>query len=176
MAINAPLTTGHTFSSTDTITHTLLNKAFDLARALVPTPIGTASGGTGATSIANAQANLQVMGRLEAWVEYTDDGSAVDLGTLPADSFVYDVMVHVTEAFDDSGTDLLTVGWTADNDALSTSLDVSTTGVKSPTHGANDGYNSSSQTVKAYYNGSNSDATVGKALVIVLFCQVSTTP
>lgn len=176
MAINAPITPGHSFSETDVLTAELLNKAFAMSQAQVPTPIGTADGGTGATNVANAQNNLQAMGRLEAWVEFTDDGTGVELGVLPVDSLIVDVIPHVTVAFNDTGTDLLTVGWDADPDALATSLDISTTGVKNPTAGVNDGYNDTQRTVKAYYNGANNDSTTGKCLVVVLFVQVTTSP
>lgn len=176
MVIDAPLQPGHTFAAGDTLNAALLNKSLELAVARVPTPISVASGGSGATTIANAQKNLQAMGRLEGWVEFGDDAVGIVLGTLPADSYVYDVMIHVTTAFNDSGTDLISVGWDADPDALCTDTDVSTTGVKNPTMGANDGYNSTSRSVEAYYNGANSDMTTGKALVIVLFCQVTTSP
>jgi len=176
MSLNAPVEAGHTFTTGDTLTATLLNKAFTLARAVIPTPISVANGGTGATTAANSQKNIQAMGRLEAWVEYTDDGTPVTIGTLPADSFVYDIKIHVTTAFNGTGTDLVEVGWSADQDALSTSQDVSSTGVLEPTHGASDGYNSTQRTVTALYTDQNSDASTGKALVVVLYAQVTTEP
>lgn len=176
MPINAPVEAGHTFATTDVLTASLLNKALELARAVIPTPFGTSNGGTGATSVVNAQKNLQILGRLEAWVEYTDDGAAVLLGTLPADSFIVNVMVHITTAFNGTGTDLVSVGWTADVDAIGVAQDVSSTGVTEFTHGANDGYNSSSQTLNAYYVDANGDASAGKALIVVTYAQVTTQP
>jgi len=176
MSVNAPIESGHAFSTTDTLTASLLNKAFELARAVIPTPFGTANGGTGATSVVDAQKNLQAMGRLEAWVEFGDDGNAVLLGTLPADSFVYDINIHCTTAFNGTGTDLISVGWTADPDALAVAQDVASTGVLEPIHGANDGYNGSQQTVNAYYVDALGTASAGKALVVVLFAQVTAQP
>lgn len=176
MAIDAPLEPGHTFVVGDTLTAALLNKALTLAKAVVPTPFSVAAGGTGGTSVATAQKNIQAMGRLEGWVEYTDAGVAVTIGTLPADSFVYDVLAHATEAFNSGTSDLLEVGWDSDNDALGTSTSVATTGVKTPTAGASDGYNATQQTVKAYYASTGTAPTTGKVLVVVLFCQVTATP
>jgi hypothetical protein len=176
MSVNAPVTPGHTFTTGDTLTATLLNKAFSLARAVVPTPISLANGGTGGTTAATAQKNTQTVGRLEAWVQFSDDGTPVTVGTLPADSFVDDIKIHCTTAFDGTGTDTVEVGWSADQDALSTSQDVSSTGVLEPTHGANDGYNSTQQTVTALYTDQNADSTAGKALVVVFYTQVTTQP
>ena len=95
------------------------------------------------------------------------------LGKLPAFSYILNVHVHVVEAFNSDAADTLTVGWTADTDALVTALDVSTTGVKSPTLGANNGYNSSEQEVNAYYTAGGSAATTGKAIVLVEFVRVT---
>jgi hypothetical protein len=176
MSVNAPITPGHTFTTGDTLTATLLNKAFTLARAVVPTPISVANGGTGATTAANAQKNTQSVGRLEAWVEYTDDGTPVTVGTLPADSFVDDIKIHVTEAFNSGTSDNVEVGWSADQNALSTSQDVSSTGVLEPTHGANDGYNSAQKSVTALLTSAGTAATTGKALVVVFYAQVTTEP
>ena len=181
MAIDATLQPGHTFAAGDTLNAALLNKALELAVARVPTPIAVAHGGTGATTVANGQKNLQVIGRLEGWVEFGDDGVGIVLGTLPADSFVLDVIIQVTTLFNDTGTDLISVGWDADVDALCVAKDVSATGIFSRergtlTAGANDGYNATSRSIEAYYNGANSDMTTGKALVIVIFAQVTTSP
>lgn len=173
MVIDAPLEPGHSFVSGDTLTVALLNKAFELSKAKVPTPVGLSSGGVGATDAVGAQLNLATIGILNAWVYYTNDGVSRTIGTLPADSYVFDVEIHVTEAFDDTGTDVIEVGWDADNNALSVSQTVELAGVFTPTAGANRGYNSASQTVKAYYNGSNSDAAAGKALVVVRYAQVT---
>lgn len=176
MALDAPIEAGHTWVAGDSVTVALLNKFLTLAKAIIPTPISLANGGSGATGLANAQKNFQCSGRLAAWVEYTDAGAAVFLGTLPADSFYTISYEDVTVAFTGTGTDLLTIGWTADNDALATSQDISTTGVKTPTVGANHGYNSTAQTVNAYYLDANADAGAGKVLCVVEYWQVPTSP
>jgi hypothetical protein len=158
-----------------------LNKAFELAAAQVPTPIGVADGGMGASSVAGAQQNLQVLGRLEGWVKFNDAGTGVVLGTLPADSFVRDVIIQVTTLFNAGTNDLLSVGWDADVDALSVDKDVSATGIFSRergslTAGANDGYNATSRSIEAYYTYTGAAPTTGKALVIVEYWQVTKQP
>jgi hypothetical protein len=176
MAIEGTVESGHTFASGDSITVALLNKLLEMARVIIPSPIGVADGGTGSSTVAGAQAGIKAMGYLECWVEYTDDGVAVTAGTLPVDSYVHDIIIHVTTAFNGTGTDLVSVGWSADPDALSTAQDVSNTGVLSPTHGANDGYNDTAQTVEVLYADANGDASTGKALVVVIYAQVTTEP
>jgi len=110
----------------------------------------------------------------EMFFGWVDDGhTTMLLGKLPAFSYILNVHVHVVEAFNSDAADTLTVGWTADTDALVTALDVSTTGVKSPTLGANNGYNSSEQEVNAYYTAGGSAATTGKAIVLVEFVRVT---
>ena len=103
--------------------------------------------------------------RLQKWV--TSDAQTPILGILPADTYVIAVHCHVTEAFNSDGSDQITVGWDTDNDALCTAIDVSTTGVKSVTMGANHGYNSTAQKVKAYYVNGGSEPTTGKAFIWV---------
>jgi len=182
MAIDAPLQPGHTFAAGDTLNAALLNKSLELAVARVPTPIAVAQGGTGSTTAANGQKNLQTMGRLEGWVVFGNAGVGIVLGTLPADAFVYDVIIQVTTLFDSAaGADLISVGWDADVDALAVAKDVSATGIFSRergtiTAGANDGYNATSRSIEAYYTYAGGVPTTGKALVVVLYCQVTTTP
>jgi len=111
---------------------------------------------------------------LSAWA--TNSSMTPALGTLPADSYVYAVDVHVTQAFNSDGTDLLVVGWSGTTNALATSVDVSSTGVKSVTLGASAGYNSASHAVIATYTAGGSAASAGKALVVVRYVSVPTTP
>lgn len=102
---------------------------------------------------------------LQAWV--TKDSQTPILGILPASTYVLRAHVHVTEAFNSDGTDTLTVGWTGTTNAIVTSVDVSTTGVKTITLGSNAGYNSTAQKVRAYYANSGSEPTLGKAFVLI---------
>lgn len=176
MSIKAALQAGHSFITGDNITAELLNKAFETAKAIIPTPFSVANGGTGGTSAADAQKNLEAQGRLAAWIEFDSPSGEVELGTLPADCFVDDVKIEPTVAFDSGTADTVEVGWDADHDALSAAQDVQSTGVKNPTMGANEGYNGTSQTIKAYHTTSGTAPTQGKALVIVFLAQVPTEP
>lgn len=102
---------------------------------------------------------------LVAWV--ADSATNPSLGTLPADSYVSAVHLDVTEAFDSDGTDAITVGYDADPDAFATAVDVSTTGVKSVTLGAEAGYVGAARAAEAYYTAGGSAPTTGKALVLL---------
>ncbi len=111
---------------------------------------------------------------LSAWV--ADDAQNPSLGSLLLYNYVKAVHVHVTEAFDSDGTDLLTVGYDADPDAFATSIDVSTTGVKTVTLGALAGYNGTTRAVEAYYVNGGSEPTAGKALVTLEYYRVPVPP
>lgn len=105
------------------------------------------------------------------WV--THSRQTVDLGAIPADTYVLRGHVHVTQAFNSNGTDGVTVGNDVDPDALITSVDVATTGIKSVTLGVNAGFNASAQPVKLFYSNSGSEPSTGAALIIL---EVSRTP
>lgn len=176
MALIGQLNTGHLFDevSSDTLTAANLNNQFQNGHTTIPTPIGVGDGGTGGATPAAAQKATLTSGYLEAWVEYTD--TTVVLGTLPADSFNHNFHLQVPEAFDDTGADEIRLGTAADDNAFFTLTDVSTTGIKTPTAGADAGYNGGAFTVQAEYVGANTDATAGKALVIIEYLQVTTEP
>jgi hypothetical protein len=109
----------------------------------------------------------------KATIDYTT--STVPVGTLPANSVIWDVKVEVTEAFNDSSYDLLTVGYTADVDHYLPEYDVSSTGWNSSLYTV--GYVEyrdniperldAETTVRAYYTGANADASTGSATVYV---------
>jgi len=105
------------------------------------------------------------------WVD--DDHLTVRLGDLPPCSYVVGAHIHVTEAFNSDAADNISVGWTSDTDALVTAEDVSATGVKALTMGANNGYNAAGQEVNAYYVAGGSAATTGKAIVIIEFIRTT---
>lgn len=108
---------------------------------------------------------------LHGWL--ADDKQTVTLGTLPLDAYVVRTHIHVTEAFNSAGTDLVTIGWDSDADSLCTSVDVSTTGMKITPFGVSMGFNSAMQTAKAYYTAGGAAPTTGKALVAVEFFRVA---
>lgn len=111
---------------------------------------------------------------LIGWVTYSRQ--TVDLGALPADTYVLRGHCHVTEAFDSDGTDTITVGNDVDPDALITSVTCSTTGIKSITLGVNAGYNSVAQPVKIFYANGGSEPAAGRALIILELARVPHTP
>lgn len=113
-------------------------------------------------------------GRLQAWI--TKDSQTVKLGVLKAPYYIARVHVHVTEAFDSDGSDEIRLGDSTDTDRFFTLTDVSSTGVKTPTLGAGNGYNGTSYTVNAQYVNGGSEPTTGKALVIAEFFRVPTSP
>lgn len=113
-------------------------------------------------------------GRMTAWVTKNSQNPA--LGILQPNTYFVRAHVHVTEAFNSDGSDTLTVGYDTDSDAFITSVDVSTTGIKSVTLGALAGYNSTARKVEAYYVNGGSEPTTGKALVILELFSTPTQP
>lgn len=114
--------------------------------------------------------------QISLWRRYISPGSDIAVGTIPANSFIHRVWVHVTELFNDSGTDILIVGIAADPDKFGTALDVSSTGVTEMNAGVGYGYNASSQDVTARYSCQNYNVNQGKALVIVEYEIVGAQP
>lgn len=118
-------------------------------------------------------------------VTFSDEATAVTVGTLPAGAIVLKSLsgVHVEEAFNDGGTDLIDVGYaaytdsagsavTADPDAFATDIDVSATGYTELDEAAADFYvnaNATGVKVTATYDGFNNDASAGKAHVIICY-------
>lgn len=112
--------------------------------------------------------------RLQAWV--TKATKTPTMGIIQAPFYFARAHVHVTEAFNSDGTDTLVVGYSTDTDAFVTTVDVSTTGVKSVTLGTLQGYNSTNYTALATYTAGGTDPTTGKALVILEFFPVKLSP
>lgn len=101
----------------------------------------------------------------KAWV--TSGRQSVLMGTAEKPFYFVAAYVHVTEAFNSDGTDTIIIGDDGDDDGFITSLDVSTTGVKSVTLGAFNGYNSSSRNIRIAYSNGGSEPTTGKAFVMI---------
>lgn len=104
---------------------------------------------------------------IHGWI--ADSRQTVTLGTLPENAYIVRAHCHVTEAFDSGGTDTLTIGWDSDPDAITTSIDVSTTGQKICPFGVGAGFNSDSREVKGFYTAGGSAPTTGKALLVIEF-------
>lgn len=103
-------------------------------------------------------------------VTFSDDGSPVTLGELPAGAIVLDAWVNVTTAFDDSTASNLDIGFDGDVDALAVDEDVSATGVIDVTFdGAGSRYLSAADTLVAQFDGTAGDATAGSCEVILTF-------
>jgi len=77
--------------------------------------------------------------------------------------------VEVLEAFDSDGTDLLVVGHADDDDAYITSIDISSTGIKSVTLGSDKGYDATARAVIATYTAGGSAATQGSVAITLEF-------
>lgn len=108
-------------------------------------------------------------------VAYTDT-TAKELFTLPANAQIVEVYVDVTTAFNDTGTDLLTVGTAADPDAFVDDADVSSAGRKLGSANATAAANmatvgTSDVAIQAVYTGANTDASAGAARVTVTYVQ-----
>jgi len=108
------------------------------------------------------------------WI--THSRTTVDLGAIAADMYILRASCHVTEAFNSDGTDTITVGTVADTDAYITSIDSSSTGIKTATLGVKAGYNSTAAQIKIYYVAGGSSPTTGKALIIIELTKVPNLP
>jgi len=111
---------------------------------------------------------------LSAWVTFSR--TTIDLGALPANTYILRAHVHVTEAFNSDGSDTLLMGSDADTNAVITTVDVSTTGIKSVTLGVNAGFNSVAQPLKIFYTAGGSAPTTGAALVILETVKTAPSP
>lgn len=107
-------------------------------------------------------------------VGFADDGSAVDICVIPANSQIIEIYVDVLTAFDDTGSDLLDIGVSGTADLFAADLDLSSTGRILGSSDASqlanyDDIGTSQITVQALYTGQNSDSTAGSARVTVLY-------
>lgn len=111
---------------------------------------------------------------ITAWVTY--GRQTVDLGKLPSDTYIMRAHCHVTQAFNGSGSDTITIGNDVDTDAIATSVHVSTTGIKSVTLGVNAGYNSNAQQLKIFFVHGGAEPTTGACLVILETVKTPSSP
>lgn len=100
--------------------------------------------------------------------------AAVTVGKIPAGSSVIGGGVHVVTAFNDSGTDVVNIGYigaTTVASAYGSSLDVSAVGliVLDELASTTNIQGTVEHTVTAIYVGGNSNATAGIADVIILY-------
>jgi len=118
--------------------------------------------------------NLADVGSVECighYIEYDDANKAI--GTIPADCYVKDIHIDIVTEFNaGNNDDELTIGYTADEDAFMTALDINgATDVQdtSANHGAEFGFEGTERAVVVYYNQSGTAATQGKAYVLIEF-------
>lgn len=98
--------------------------------------------------------------------------AGVEIGTIPAGSFVRAVTVDVITAFNAGTTNVLEVGTAADPDGFATSTDIAAgaTGLKGPLKGAQSGDRLTADTpVVVKYSPTGTAATAGEAQVLVEF-------
>jgi len=125
------------------------------------------------------QFNCTMQGRMRCGrvrLHYTDSGTAVSMGTLPAGTMVTDIYADVEETFDGSGTDLLKVGRTGDDDAYVKTADVDLASAVALFATADMTGDEAfprvlteEREIFAQYDDANSDATQGKVTVTVVY-------
>lgn len=108
-------------------------------------------------------------------VTFADNGTAVVLGRLPANSVIIACSAVVAEAFNAGSTNVLDIGTTADADGLATDLALGTVGlVNADEMGtSNDLYHESEIDVTATVALSGTAATAGRAFVHVCYMPIN---
>lgn len=107
-------------------------------------------------------------------VAFGNNGVAVDICVLPANSQILEINVDVLTAFNDTGTDLLDIGKSGSAEFFAANLDLSSV---ARVLGSSDAAKltnyvdtgTSQVTVQALYTGQNSDASAGSARVTVIY-------
>ena len=103
---------------------------------------------------------------------YTDDGTELSMGYVPAGSIIVDARCEVETAFDDSGNDYVIIGNASDPNEFCNNLDVSGTGTKldaTTFNAAADKVYTSATEIVCQYDGANSNASAGLAYAIVQY-------
>lgn len=117
---------------------------------------------------------LQSAQILRKRIVYSGNGTTITVGKIPAGASVTGGGVHIVTAFNDSGTDVLDVGFigsTTDDNAYATLLDLSAVGwiVLDELATTTNIQQTVDTTVTCKYTGQNSNATAGIADVIVFY-------
>lgn len=113
---------------------------------------------------------MQMAHYIRADITYADRGVAKVIGTIPAGSVILKPCsgVNVSTLFNDSGTDLLDIGTTANDDLFATDLVISAVGFLALDEAVSN-YVASDTTFTATYAGENSNASAGVAQVVIVF-------
>lgn len=109
-------------------------------------------------------------------IAYTDDGTAVAIGTIPANSQIIEIYVDVTTPFNGSGTDLVDLGDGSTANLYADNLDVASAARVLASSDASQlaelaDVGTSDVTVYATYTDSNGDASAGAATITILYKQ-----
>ncbi len=102
-----------------------------------------------------------------ATIAHTDT-AAKDLFTLPAGAVIIGIMLNITAAFDDTGTDLLDIGTSDTADQFVADFDASSTGMTLQPP-ADESAMSAATVVQGVYTGANGNAAAGAATITCLY-------
>lgn len=106
-------------------------------------------------------------------ITYLNAGTAVTIGTLPAGAIVVGGGVQLITTFNDSGTDLLDIGTTADADEFASALVISATApvwIAADELATNNSYSDTTEiTITATYTGQNADPSAGVADIVIYY-------
>jgi hypothetical protein len=141
-----------------------------------PIKAGTISNTTGTTAGTDIKNTGQVLMSQTFSFDYTVEATATDTTVvIPANSQIVSVDVNVETAFNDSGSDLLEVGSSADTDLYVNDTDISAIGsiaMGTAALCANWKDIGTTDIVVGYiYNGANNDASAGAATVTINYLQ-----
>ena len=141
-----------------------------------PIKAGTISNTTGTTVGTNVKNVGQVLMSQSFSFAYGTEGAATDTNVvIPANSQIVSVDVNVETAFNDSGTDLLEIGSSADTDLYVNDVAISAVGkiaLGTAALCANwKDIGTSDVRVGYIYNGANDDATAGAATATISYLQ-----
>ena len=141
-----------------------------------PIKAGTISNTTGTTVGTNVKNVGQVLMSQSFSFDYTVEATATDTNVvIPANSQIVSVDVNVETAFNDSGTDLLEIGSSADTDLYVNDVAISAVGkiaLGTAALCANwKDIGTSDVRVGYIYNGANDDATAGAATATISYLQ-----
>ena len=141
-----------------------------------PIKAGTISNTTGTTVGSNVKNVGQVLMSQSFSFAYSTEGSATDTTVvIPANSQIVSIEVNVETAFNDSGSDLLEVGSSADTDLYVNDVSIAAIGkiaLGTAALCANwKDIGTSDIKIGYIYNGANNDASAGAATVTINYLQ-----
>ena len=141
-----------------------------------PIKAGTIPNTTGTTAGTDIKNTGQVLMSQTFSFDYTVEGTATDTAVvIPANSQIVSVDVNVETAFNDSGSDLLEVGSSADTDLYVNDVSIAAIGkiaLGTAALCANwKDIGTSDIKVGYIYNGANNDASAGAATVTINYLQ-----